>query len=350
MDTPGPPPIAAPRRPPDRAFGRALPSPEEPAGRAATHPAAHARRGAHPTTRAVRSRCGAASARRLGPRRLAVAALAAGALAAACQRTPPAAREVRRVVSLTPSATELMAALGEAPRLVGVDEYSTYPPEVAGLPRVGSFLAPNLERVIGLTPDLVIADDVHGEALAALRDAGVATLTCRMHAVADVRACLGRLATALGREEAGAAAVAALDAAVAQARTAHPAQPPRVLAVIDREPGGLGGLVATGPGSWMDELLALAGARNVLAGAGVPYPKISPEEVLRLSPDVILDASFAVDPAAPAAAWASLPSVAAVATGRVYALREPYYLSPSPRVAPALAGLTRLLHGAAPGR
>ncbi len=67
-----------------------------------------------------------------------------------------------RLIALTPSATEVVAALGQAALLVGVDDYSVFPPEVTRLPKVGSFLAPNLETIVGLSPTLVIVDDVHG--------------------------------------------------------------------------------------------------------------------------------------------------------------------------------------------
>src|SRR5579862_6393211 len=80
-----------------------------------------------------------------------------------------------RVVSLTPSATEVVAALGEAKLLVGVDDYSTFPPEVAALPKIGSFLSPNLEAIVRLRPTLVIVDDIHGQAASALQGAGIAT-------------------------------------------------------------------------------------------------------------------------------------------------------------------------------
>src|SRR5262245_48982268 len=85
----------------------------------------------------------------------------APAPAAAAPATTPAAH---RVVSLTPSATEVVAALGSTAQLVGVDEYSSFPPEVAGLPKVGSFLSPNLEIIVGLKPTVVIVDDVHSQA------------------------------------------------------------------------------------------------------------------------------------------------------------------------------------------
>jgi iron complex transport system substrate-binding protein len=115
---------------------------------------------------------------------------------------------------------------------------------------------------------------------------------------------------------------------------------PRVLAIIDREADGLGNLVAAGPGSWIDELLTMAGADNVLAAAGVRYPKISVEEVLRGTPDVILDLSFAGKSGV--APWMTV-DVPAVHAKRVVAMNEPYLIAPSPRVADALAAISNAI-------
>lgn len=272
---------------------------------------------------------------------------------AGCDRKPdPASGSVRkgghphsglRVISLTPSATDLIVELGAADLLVGVDEYSTAA-EAKDLPRVGSFLQPNLETIVRLDPDLVVADDVHAELEAALRDAGIESVSCPMHALPDVRAGLEKLGARLGRDDAADAAIARIDAAVDAAGARERGKRPAVLAVIDREVGGLGNLVAAGPGSWLDELIAIVGGRNVLVASGVRYPKISPEEVLRGAPDIILDTSFVATPEAVANDWASVASVPAVANGRVRVLREPFLQRPSPRVADALATLEAALY------
>lgn len=248
-----------------------------------------------------------------------------------------------RLVSLTPSASEVVAALGAAGLLVGVDDYSTYPAEVSRLPKVGSFLAPNLEAIVALRPTLVIVDDIHGQAAAALGDTGIATISCAIHALPDVEAALRAVAARIDRSAEAERAVAAIDTALDRAASQRPAKRPRVLAVIDREAGGLGNLVTAGPGSWIDELLAVVGGDNVLSAAGARYPKISTEEVLRARPDVILDLSYAARQSV--AAWDRLPgaSVPAVASHRVRALAAPYLIAPSPRVAEALAALAEAI-------
>ena len=273
--------------------------------------------------------------------------VALGLALAACRSAAPAAGPGERVVSLTPSATEALAALGAADLIVGVDTYSTYPAQVKGLPKVGSFLAPDVEAIARLRPTLVVADDIHDSAIAALGDVGVTRVTrLPMHTLPDVLTALRSLGDLLGRQDAATANVQEIERAIEAARAATAARgagaAPRVLAIIDREPGGIGGLVAAGTGSWVDELLALVGADNALAGAGARYPKLALEDVVRAAPDVILDASYAADPAAPLSPWAGV-DVPAVKAGRVVVAKESYVLAPSPRVAEALAAVARVL-------
>ena len=219
------------------------------------------------------------------------------------------------VVTLMPSATEVMAALGATSMLIAVDDYSEYPPEVKRLPKVGAFLSPNVEAIVRLQPSLVIVDDVHAPAAAALRDAGIETVACALHALPDVRRALRAVGARVGKAAEAERVIREIDAALDAAASRRPARRPRVLAVIDREAGGLGGLVAAEPGSWIDELLAVVGGDNVMLASGVRYPKISLEEVLRGQPDVILDLSYAAHAEAAAA-----PAGARGATG---ALAQP---------------------------
>ncbi|CAN5908925.1 ABC transporter substrate-binding protein [soil metagenome] len=255
---------------------------------------------------------------------------------------PPPPGKTLRVVSLTPSATEVMAALGATSMLVGVDEYSEYPAEVQQLPKVGSFLTPNLEVIIKLDPSLVIVDDIHTSSAGALKDSGVATVECAMHSLPDVKSALGVVGARIGKTAEAQAVAAQIDQAIADAIATRPTKRPRVLAIIDREAGGLGNLVAAGTGSYVDELLALVGGENVLAGAGVRYPKLSMEEVLRAAPDVILDLSFAARGDKGLDPW-KVVDVPAAKTGRVIVLAEPFLIAPSPRVGAALGVLAKAI-------
>jgi iron complex transport system substrate-binding protein len=258
--------------------------------------------------------------------------------AAGCRRAAPAP-EGGRLVSLTPSATEVIDALGLTPRLVGVDQYSEDPAAVKALPKVGSFLAPNLEAIVALRPQYVVADDVHADTAAALREAGVTTLVYPMHSLADLQTALTAMGAQLGRAERAAQVLHEIEEAITAAQRAKLTPAPRVLVVIDREAGGVGNLVCAATGSWIDQLLAIVGADNVMAASGVRYPKVSVEEVIKANPAIILDLSFAGDAEA---AWRSV-DVAATRDHRVIGRTDSFLLRPSPRVPAALAVLRELL-------
>jgi iron complex transport system substrate-binding protein len=250
------------------------------------------------------------------------------------------------VITATPSSTELVHALGATDRIVGVDEFSTYPPEVASLPKVGGFVNPSFEAIVELEPDLVILSKVQDKLEVALRASGIRTVMLDVHTIADVRAGLLTVGDALGERAAADAIVAQMDADIeaAAARGRARAQRLRVLAIIDRGRGRLGSMVAVGPGAWLDERLALVGGANALADAGKAYIKIGAEEVMRAAPDVIVetvrpgDEGRTVD-------WRDLPEVPAVAAGRVHELTDPIYSAPTPRIGVALRGLEQLLYG-----
>jgi len=262
---------------------------------------------------------------------------------AGCKRRRAPRGRVASIVTLTPSATEIVAALGAGDRLVGVDDYSTYPPSVASLPRVGSFLKPSFEAIVRLDPDLVIADDIHGEAAGALSGVGIEVVQAPMHALPDLERAFTTIGERLDLAGPARAAVDGIERDIEAVRARRRGRDLRVLVVIDRQHGSLDNMIGAADGSWLDELLAITGAANVLAGSAVRYPKLSPEVILMARPDVILDASYSADPATALDEWRALPGVPAVDRGRVRVLTAPYFRGPSPRVGEALTALEAAL-------
>ena len=146
-----------------------------------------------------------------------------------------------------------------------------------------------------LKPDLVIVDTSQTRAQEALSALGVRTLPLAMHKLSDVRSGLIEVGNALGAKQKAEGLVQSIDRAISSARKRGNERktPPRVLAIIDRAPKQLTGLIAAGPGSYLNELMEIVGVINVMADAPVRYPKISEEHVLRARPDIILDLSRA---------------------------------------------------------
>jgi iron complex transport system substrate-binding protein len=250
---------------------------------------------------------------------------------------PPAPPRPARVVSLAPSITDTVIALGEAGRLVGVTRYDTAP-EVKALPRVGGFLDPSPEAVLALRPDLVLwlAD---GGALPPVRriaELGVPVLALPVVGVPDVLRAARRVGAALGNPEAGERLAAAMEAAVRQAEERASTLPRRrVLLVIGRDP-----LVVAGPGSYPDALLRIAGGENVVRGDR-PWPIYSLERAVADDPDLVVDAAVNE----PADAISRLSAIPAVKAGRVVRLPDDRVLRPGPQLPAALSQLQAALAG-----
>lgn len=220
---------------------------------------------------------------------------------------PSSTSRPERIITLTPSATELVVAVGAVHRLVATDKYSDEPPSVAALPKVGDFLAPNVEAIAKLEPELVVCDKVQSKAAESLAALDIPVLSIKMHSIADIRRELAAVADAVGEVERGQAVLAEMERALDRTRSRAASRArakksrPRVLWVMDRQPGGLAEIVAAGPGSFASELLELVGAANAVTGS-IRYPKLSRESLLKIDADVVVDASAASNNLAP---WAS---------------------------------------------
>lgn len=254
----------------------------------------------------------------------------------------------KRVVTLTPSLTEMVFALGAGDRVVAVSDYCDYPDAVRVLPRVGSFLSPSIERILALRPDLVLLDGVQGEAAAMLSGAGTHAVAVPMQDLAQLRQAFVTVGEQLGDRRAQADALRGTldrDIATVQARVASlPA--PRTMFVVDRQIGSLRGLVVAGPGSYLDELLRLAGGQNVFGDMAPRYAKVAVEAIEERRPEVILDAvhTDAQGAAALRADWGVLPRLPAVQGGRVHVLANRVFVTPGPRLGQALTAIADLLH------
>jgi iron complex transport system substrate-binding protein len=260
---------------------------------------------------------------------------------AACAAPPTPARRAARVVSLAPSVTEAVFALGEGGRLVGVCGYCDHPPEVARLPRVGGYLAPSVELVLAARPDLVVVVPSPGnrEAVRAIERAGVRVLVLRDRTLADLRAGIRALAATLGVPERGERLVADVDAGLATVRARVAGAPARrVLLVVGHRP-----LVVAGGGTLQDELLTIAGGANVAADAGTAWPAFSVEMVAARAPEVILDAAMGSE-AGGRLLFRDLAGVPAVERGDVVALEPDVVFRAGPRIAEAAAVLAAAIH------
>ncbi|WP_437675195.1 ABC transporter substrate-binding protein [Sorangium sp. So ce131] len=289
---------------------------------------------------------GSAPGHALG-RRGALAALAALALSA-CGRRAPAAAGGARVVSLSPSTTEAVCAVGAAAALVGRSRHCDHPPEVLRLPSVGGYADPSVEAIVALSPTLVTgARGPAGPALEeTLRAHGIETFFPETESLAQIEEMLAELGRRLGAAPGAEQAIARIRARRRAVERAVQGKPRvRVALLFDTAP-----IFVAGPGSFADELLRLAGGENAIARGGA-YPSISVEHLLALDPDVLLDGTAAEGAAQGASRLAALReapgwrSLRAVQEGRLRPLRTDVVLRPGPRIGEGLVAVARALHG-----
>jgi len=281
---------------------------------------------------------------------LVVAAARPSVLAAAGQAAPAAAPTPQRIVSLVPAVTEMLFAMGAGPRVVGVSSYDRFPPEVAGLPKVGGLLDPIVERVLALRPDLVVVYGTQTELQQQLTRAGIPTFVYTHRDLSDVGATLHAIGARVGAPDAAARVMTTmtrrLDAV--RARVAGRRRP-RTLLVIGRERGSLRQLRASGGYGFLHDLLELAGAEDVWRDVPRESVEMSTEMALARAPEVIVELHYgrALTPeeiARERTVWQRLPALPAVRQGRIHLLVGDHFVVPGPRIAEAAEQLADAIH------
>lgn len=274
-------------------------------------------------------------------------------LCMACNRgdgapTRPDGRDApapRRVAVLAPAAAEMLDALELADRIVAVGEFGPWPAGAKGLPRIGGYDAPNLERLLELECDLLLttrsrAGSAAHERLAALGVPVAALDTSTYEGVYDSLAEVGRL---FDRAEEAAALSRSLRRQVEDLSSrAEGLERPRVLFVVGRDP-----LYVAGPGSHIDEMIRLVGGSNVAGDALTPYQRLSLEVVLERMPEVIIDASDnrpgSLRGRSPGR-WGQWDFLPAVQEDRVFWVEPGRLVIPGLRIAEMTRLMGRLIH------
>ena len=282
----------------------------------------------------------------------AVAWCAGGLRTQPASATAPASPPTR-IVSTSPSITETLFALGLGDRVVGVSAYCRFPPEAATRARVGTFLRPDAELIAGLRPDLVVVHEVSTGIDRKLASLGIPFVIVERGTLASVFSSIRQIAGAAGAPDRAQTLVAGIERRLAAVRRAGAVTPhPRVLFIIGRSPGMLADLVGVGPGSYLNDVIDIAGGKNVLAIAGQPeYPRISMETVLRLDPDVIVDTVDMGETEVERRQrqpinerlWHAYGTLTAVKTRRLHAATTDALVVPGPRVVEAAEWVAALL-------
>jgi len=258
-----------------------------------------------------------------------------------------------RIVSTSPSITETLFALGLGSRVVGVTTFCTYPSEARSKPKVGTFLDPDYERILALKPDLVLVFKNPINVSGRLSALGLRTADVDMDTVESVYTSIAAIGRMTGTTPRAAALVASLKRELDSIRAAGArGGRTKVLFLVGRAPATLQSMVGAGPGTFLDQLLRLAGGVNALASSPVQYPKVSLEQILASDPDVIIDmgdyahASEATEARRreELSVWKPYGRLKAVRSGRVHAVTAAHFVVPGPRMSAAARDFLKFLH------
>lgn len=270
--------------------------------------------------------------------------LAAGTVADPPEQKVGLPEHARRIVALAPSITEILFSLGLSDRLVGVTQFSDFPAQAARLPKVGSYVHLDVEKIVALRPDLCIAikDGNPVSVVSKLESVGIPVYAVDPRDLGSVMGTLLELGRILDTRQRASEIVSRMQRRIDAVK--------RQVAGTDRRPGvffqiGISPIVSAGTPTFIHELITLAGGTNLARGP-IPYPRFSKEMVIDLRPEVIIITSMARQTVFEAVKreWQQWEGLPAVKNKRIYLVDSNVLDRPTPRLVDGLELLARLIH------
>ena len=250
----------------------------------------------------------------------------------------------KRVLSLAPSLTEMIFALQAEDKLVGATRYSNFPPAAKKLPRVGSYVQLDLEKIVAIKPDLCIAikDGNPRRTADAIKELGIPVFAIDPRSIEQIMEAFLLLGDILGVPEKAEELVADMEhrLVLVKKKVASSRVRPRVFFQIADIP-----IISAGKDSYIVRLITMAGGSN-LAGSLTEYPRFSWENIMLLQPEVVLISSMAggKSPEVLKASWLRWPEIPAVRNDRLYVVNADLFNRPTSRLITGLEILADILH------
>jgi iron complex transport system substrate-binding protein len=250
----------------------------------------------------------------------------------------------QRIVSLAPNITEILYVLGLGERLVGVTQFSSYPPEASLKPKVGSYINLNVEKIISLSPELVIGtvDGNNPGVVSLLEQAGIQVFIVNPRKVKQIIDTIASIGEVCGVNEKADIVVGQLNRRVNRIiRRIASRERPLVFLQINVRP-----IMTVNRNTYHHDLIRMAGGRNMAEDESITYPRISLEEVIRRKPDVIIVSSMERGGRFEKArqAWLRWKSIPAVKNNRVHLIDSDLIDRPSPRIIDGLDAMAMIIH------
>ncbi|MDD5673433.1 MAG: helical backbone metal receptor [Chitinivibrionales bacterium] len=255
-----------------------------------------------------------------------------------------------RIISLVPSITETLFALGAGDRVVGVSRFSSYPPQVVALPKVGGFTDPNYEFILRLKPDLVVGLKEQQAMRKFCEKTNIAFCQIDNHNLAAILESFAIIGAACGKSRQADSLINTITVLV-KPSGADSARPVRLLVCAGRDNVGLksiASIYAAGPRTFYADLVRAAKATNVITDSAFDYPQVSAEAIARLHPDIILDLldpQCAVSEAVAEQDWRFLKKISGGDQTKIVALKRDYTTIPGPRVGLVLKDIKDIVLG-----
>ena len=256
----------------------------------------------------------------------------------------------QRVISTSPAITEILFALGAGNRVIGVTDFCSYPKQACRLPSIGGPLNPSTEVWISLKPDLIIyqtdSEIIHKNA----NNFGIPSLAVSVENIKSILTTTQKIADSLNIPKQGQQLIQKLKTGIKHYQTQLNAQAPKqVLLLLGDTNDPARDLYAVGKGTFLDELLSIAGGENVLPNTMAKYPKLSKEFIISKSPEVIIEVGpmsnlTKTETKKRKQDWDKFSTIRAVQTGNIHFIGADYILIPGPRLLNIIGKFSHTIH------
>ncbi len=261
----------------------------------------------------------------------------------------PAPSEYKRIICASPSVTEIVFSLGLGDRVVGVSHFTIFPPEAKEKTSIGGFINPSKERITALRPDLIITQGKHGSLAELCKKLHIPFLSLEIEKIKDINRAVLKLGNILGAaSEAQNLSQKIKKEISALSSQAKSLPKKRVFLCLSHNPGDLTGLMTTGKGTFLNEIIEMAGGINIFADLKNRYPRISKESLIMRRPDIIIEIyakglNFNQQQLL-RKDWDRLAVLPAVQSSRIHFLTDDYLLIPGVRVHLILKKFIKTIH------
>lgn len=253
----------------------------------------------------------------------------------------------QRIISIIPSTTEMLFAIGAGPRVIGVGNFDRYPPEALTRTKVGGLIDPDVERIISLKPDLVIVYGTQSDLRTQMERAGIPVFLYQHAGLADITTTIRDLGARVGNVQESTDLAHRIEQDISVVRKRVAGRPrPRTLLVFGRDAETLRGIYASGAVGFLHDMLEAAGGTNVFDDVERQSVQTTSEITIARAPEVIIEigAETASVKGRNVRAWDAFGSVPAVQNKRIYLLTGDGMMNPGPRIAESVRRMAEVLH------